>query len=72
MKHPNNFLRTIFNLDIDECKMSTHECSQGCANTPGGYNCWCYFGFVLKEDRVNCEEGKYFLVMITCFLIADR
>ena len=59
LKNPDNFIKTIFNLDIDECKLSTHKCSQVCANTPGGYNCLCFFGFALKEDRVNCVEGEH-------------
>ena len=71
MKHPDNFLKTVFNLDVDECKMSTHKCSQVCANTLGGYNCLCFFGFDLKEDRVNCEEGKHFLAITFHLIIAD-
>ena len=61
LKHSDNILfLTIFIEDVDECKLATDKCSQKCENTPGGYNCLCFFGFVLKDDRISCEEGNIF------------
>lgn len=30
-----------------------------CVNVDGGYNCACYYGFTLGEDREKCERGQF-------------
>ena len=41
--------------DIDECSVGTHNCSQVCINTAGGFNCECNKGFLLDTDGVTCN-----------------
>lgn len=39
-------MKTLWNrLDIDECKLESHGCSQACKNLPGGYQCDCHSGY---------------------------
>ena len=35
--------------------MDDHNCSQICVELEGSYNCSCYSGYELQEDRVTCE-----------------
>ena len=44
--------------DIDECSDGTHNCSQTCTNTEGGFYCGCNTGFVLDDDGATCN-GMY-------------
>lgn len=56
--------------DIDECKLGTHPCSQACLNIPGSYNCLCFFGFDLGDDRHTCEKSiihMLFSIISICF-----
>lgn len=55
--HTITFVCQFIELDIDECHLGIHKCSQACQNLPGSYNCLCYYGFSLKEDRFTCEIG---------------
>ncbi|CAL1547130.1 unnamed protein product, partial [Lymnaea stagnalis] len=41
--------------DIDECKLDSMPCSQGCNNTEGHFNCYCYPGYMMESDRVSCK-----------------
>ena len=41
--------------DIDECSDVTHNCSQICINTEGGFNCECNNGSLLDTDGVTCD-----------------
>lgn len=38
----------VHNLDIDECRLNKHDCSDkaSCVNTPGSYKCICKEGSV--------------------------
>ena len=45
-------------VDIDECSVGTHDCSQTCTNTIGSYICGCNPGFVLDSDGATCN-GMY-------------
>ncbi|WAR24044.1 HMCN1-like protein, partial [Mya arenaria] len=42
--------------DIDECTLKTSGCEQMCENKPGSYNCFCYFGYKLNDDRKTCKK----------------
>ncbi|XP_059166967.1 fibulin-5-like [Physella acuta] len=43
--------------DIDECQTTTHNCSQLCNNTVGGYTCSCHQGYELHNDsRFLCVD----------------
>ena len=44
--------------DIDECALLQHECTQGCTNTEGSYNCTCGPGYELWTDGFTCDESK--------------
>ena len=52
---PNEAIRTMYILDVDECTKNTHGCSEkaNCTNTPGSYNCECQVGY--KGDAHNCS-----------------
>ena len=41
--------------DIKECDIGPHNCSQQCNELPGAFNCSCYHGYQLQEDKVTCE-----------------
>ena len=40
--------------DIDECAVDNGGCEQDCINTPGGFRCDCFEGFLLNEDNLTC------------------
>jgi len=45
-------------VDIRECHIGTHNCSQLCIELGGGYQCSCTDGYELQDDNTTCE-GKY-------------
>ena len=48
-------------VEVDECSVGTHDCSQTCTNTVGSYICGCNTGYLLKlteTDGVTCN-GMY-------------
>ena len=45
---------TTLLLDIDECRIQTHQCEQLCMNTNGSYQCSCYPSFYLGNDGRSC------------------
>ena len=47
-----------FALDIMECMMDGHNCSQICVELEGSFNCACYLGYDLQEGGITCE-GMY-------------
>ena len=38
--------------------INDHNCSQICVELEGSFNCSCYPGYELQEDRTTCE-GDY-------------
>ena len=49
----------FFPKDVDECLSdSDSNCTQGCNNTRGGYDCFCLDGFLLKSDGYNCAGSN--------------
>ncbi|XP_052696969.1 uncharacterized protein LOC128175386 isoform X6 [Crassostrea angulata] len=42
--------------DFDECESNVDGCSQICINVNGSYDCDCYFGFSLDDDRKTCSK----------------
>ncbi len=58
-------LAFIVSTDMDECGMSNvHNCSMGCQNTYGSFNCTCNSGFELDSDGRNCN-GKVFVCVVS-------
>jgi len=41
-------------LDIYNCLINDHNCSQICVEVEGSFNCSCYSGYELQEDRATC------------------
>ena len=41
-------------LDIPNCAINDHNCSQVCVELEGSFSCSCYPGYELQEDRVTC------------------
>ena len=46
---------TFMFTDIDECQDDTNICQQGCINTDGSYNCYCWNGYELTSDEYSCQ-----------------
>jgi len=44
-------------IDIDECSLGLHSCTQACLNYPGGYFCGCYHGYhtIYQKDSLKAE-----------------
>ena len=42
-------------IDIGECLIGTHNCSQLCVELDGGYECDCSEGYEIGDDEVTCE-----------------
>ena len=54
--------------DIDECSVGV--CSQDCTNSDGSYQCHCYTGYLLDDDKVSCKRmfsNKYYHVLRVVF-----
>nr|XP_026689744.1 extracellular matrix protein A-like isoform X2 [Ciona intestinalis] len=49
-------VKTIFIIDLDECKYGTHNCHENanCSNTMTNYICACKTGFT--GDGINCTD----------------
>ena len=49
---------TIVYVDIDECFIGGHNCTQNqrCVNRPGNYECICVSGYELSNG--NCEGNS--------------
>ena len=41
--------------DISECNKENGNCSQGCNNTIGSYQCYCEDGYTLDSDEHTCN-----------------
>ena len=48
-------LYTYIYIDIKECEIGTHNCSQQCIELDGGFECSCYPGYWLQADKITCE-----------------
>ena len=59
-----------FFKDFDECKTNIDGCTQICTNVNGSYDCDCYFGFSLDDDRNTCSKGKklFYLILLLIFM----
>ena len=42
-------------LDIPNCMINDHNCTQVCVELEGSFNCSCYAGYQLQQDRATCE-----------------
>ena len=45
-------------LDIPNCAINDHNCSQICVEVEGSFNCSCYPGYELQDDEATCT-GTY-------------
>ena len=54
--------------DVDECDNVRHSCEHICVNIVGTYNCECYVGYTLEDNRRVCKKCKYiaYLAKINC------
>ena len=41
-------------LDIPNCAINDHNCSQICVEVEGSFNCSCYPGYELQDDEATC------------------
>eukprot|EP00794_Sanderia_malayensis_P007308 gene7308-8125_t len=46
-----------FLTEIDECTTGSHNCSQGCRDTIGDYECYCSNGQQLHSNGRECEKA---------------
>lgn len=44
----------VYDTDVDECELGTHNCDQECTNTVGSFTCSCNTGFELDSDGHTC------------------
>ena len=44
-------------LDILNCMINDHNCTQICVEVEGSFSCSCYPGYELQDDGATCE-GK--------------
>ena len=51
-------------LDILNCMINDHNCSQICVEVEGSFNCSCYPGYELLENEITCI-GTYIRTFIT-------
>ena len=61
-----NILHVI--LDIPNCMINDHNCTQVCVELEGSFNCSCYSGYQLQQDRATCEGNKtqiYYIIICT-------
>ena len=56
-------LPLIYPLDIDECRVTTHNCSHSCYNFAGSFECRCRRGYRIMEDGKSCQGA---LCMSVC------
>ena len=42
-------------LDILNCLINDHNCSQICVELEGLFSCSCYPGYELQNNRATCE-----------------
>ena len=66
-----------FISDVDECQMSTHNCSDNatCINTEGSFNCSCKTGY--RGNGYNCTVGAFktlliFFTFLRIFLLKKK
>ena len=56
--HINLYLYHHYNIDILNCMINDHNCSQICVEVEGSFNCSCYPGYELQQDRVTCTGNQ--------------
>lgn len=47
-------------LDIHNCLIGDHNCSQICVELEGSFTCSCYPGYVLEKNKANCAGNSIF------------
>jgi len=52
-------------VDVDECSLALHDCSQACLNTEGSYMCACRQGYQIGTDAKSCYRKQAFRCL-TC------
>ena len=66
----NQKIRSILYSDTDECQeqnegclcdkeLSNTNCTAGCNNVIGSFECYCGHGHILHSDERTCLQGKY-------------
>ena len=71
MLHINEYVYTFISIisDIDECSNRTHNCSQVCINTAGGFNCECNTGYQLDFDNISCNGMHKMCIYIQLYIV---
>ena len=44
----------LFYVDILNCMINDHNCTQICVEVEGSFNCSCFPSYELEEDEVTC------------------
>ena len=55
-------------LDIRNCLIGDHNCSQICVELEGSFGCSCFSGYELQEDKANCA-GKLTIYYYVHYII---
>ena len=43
-----------YKKDVNECDKQNGGCDHNCSNTEGSFECSCYIGYKLDDDRKSC------------------
>lgn len=57
------FWLLVYSTDKDECALKNGGCQQICRNTIGSYQCACQNGFTLHENKHDCKEGNWIILV---------
>ena len=56
---------SLYYIDILNCLINDHNCSQICVEEEGSFSCSCSPGYDLQDDLATCEGNKL-LQYCTC------
>ena len=56
--------------DVDECLDSNGGCNHTCTNIVGSYECGCWRGYFLSDDRHTCM-GMYYVKYLSTHLVTS-
>ena len=49
----------LFYVDILNCMINDHNCTQICVEVEGSFNCSCFPGYELEEDEITCTGSHH-------------
>ena len=59
-------------LDVLNCMINDHNCTQMCVEVEGSFNCSCYPGYELEEDGFTCTGSLVIIKIIKLVEIYEK